>query len=1076
MNRSTWLHSAVPRVLLGVGLFGAMAAQSTPSGNLKRPKPDQDLRSQRQAFFMRGRRSLDAMPAAEHQRLAWAHARRMPYVGSGWNRHISSMKRPYGPSPTGGSWTELGPSPEYDYFFNNVSGRVTALAVDLNDDASGNTVYLGAAYGGIWVSTNAQSASATWKPLTDGQATLSVGAIALTSAGSTVAGKPTIVAGTGEPDNAGDSYYGMGLLVSHDGGATWKLVSSADGGLEKFMGAGFSRILVDPQNPQILLAAVATTAVAYNTPYVRGIYRSTDGGDTWSLVEEVLDTSGNNYSCTDLVYDATTKAYLAAFRGAGFYKSTNQGASWTALTASPFAKVPPGINSSTYDNFYRVSMAARSGAIFAVIADSNGALSAPNACAAGQTSGCDTGLVESINDGGSWTPITAPTCTSTTAQNCTSGETLFDAGAGPQGDYDQPIFAPPGSNALVVGGIDLWQATTVNGMTTTWTDLTNAYGNGSVHADQHALAAVNANTWYIGCDGGIWGTSDAGTNWTDLNTGLGTIQFYSVVGDPVTAGVYFGGSQDNDAAISGDGFNPPQAPSSPLQWTADFFGDGGFSATTLASVNGVMTDQYFSENNGVSLTRSDQGGQINISTGADSFYNNAGNPNVVVDNNFITDAADFYVPYQILPNENTQIILGTCRVWEGPSMPSSDGQGWVAISPDLTSGGSGTGTCANNGYYITALAQAPSDSATLYAVTDDGQVAYTTNATCISSANCATGTLPTWQVASPLPLVATKYQRPLSSIAISPTDSKTIFVGVMDFGVNEGTGSGGQHIFMSTNAGTAWTDITGNLPDSPLNWILIDPNAPKNIYVATDVGVFVTQDGGAGGATEQWQQLGSGLPAAAILQLNFTQAGANYVIAATHGRGAWIIPALNTPAAFTLTATPASATVNAGQTASYVLSITPTGGFTGTVNLSCSGAPSKATCSVSPASVSINNASAVQATVSVATTAPTALPIAPPRAPRLPWPLAAQWGLWLAGALSLLLASRRRRMAAAGGWLRRLGWTGIALVALGMAGCSSSSSSGSNSVPGTPSGSYTLTVTATSGSVSQSQALTLNVN
>ncbi len=979
MKRGGWPKSSDARSLAIIfyGLFllllpAWLGAQTT----LKRPRPDRDNQKQRQAFFMRGRQSLGALPAAEHLRLAWRQARRLPLAvrkrpnTNSPNRHLANSNLP----ATAGSWTEAGPSPEYDMFYGNVSGRVTALAVDLADDPSGNTVYLGAAYGGVWVSTNALSSSPNWKPLTDGQPSLSVGAIALTS--SAIPGEPTIVVGTGEPDNAGDSYYGIGLLVSHDGGGTWTQITSADNGKEQFLGAGFSKILVDPNNPQILLAAVSSTDTAYNVPYVRGIYRSTDGGDTWSLVKEVTDSSGNNYSCTDLVYDSTTATYLAAFRGAGFFKSTNQGATWAALSASPFVTAAPSLDpSSGFDNFYRASMAARSGVIYAIIADSNSQLSTPLPCTNGQTSGCDTGLVQSTNDGGSWTPIAAPTCPQTSSGSyepyCTGTDTLFNAGGGDQGDYDQLIFAPPKSNTLVVGGIDLWETTLGSASlapplglrrgvpfqyspiawlaigllvlflyiqpqrlsrvrwagwlavsfislgllacggggsssnpnpnptptpspTVSWSDITRAYGTGTVHADEHAIAAVDSTTWIIGNDGGIWSTSNSGTNWNDMNNGLGTIQFYSVTSDPVTAGIYFGGSQDNDAAISGNGTNPPSGNlSSPLLWTADFFGDGGYSATTIATVNGTQEDQYFTENNGVSLARSDSGGSIDVQSQTGSFYNSSGYPNVVVDSSVIKDGADFYVPYQILPTDNSQIILGTCRVWIGPSMPTSDGAGWSAISNDLTTGGSGSGTCAQNGSYITALAQAPSNSATLYAVTDDGQIAYTTNATCIQNKNCATGAKPTWQHTTPLPLLTTTYPRPLSSIAVSPANAQTIFVGVMDFGPNQGSGSGGQHIFMSTDAGTTWTDITGDLPDSPLNWILVDPQYPQDIYVATDVGVFVTQDGGAGGAGEQWQQLGIGLPASAVLQLNLTTVGAREIIAATHGRGAWTIPTVN---------------------------------------------------------------------------------------------------------------------------------------------------------------------------------------
>lgn len=1061
--------------------LGAAAQATAPAHPVRRP--DHDNPYARQQFFLRGRQGGPAgtTPAQllrrairQRDRLPFALRRRMD---EGTKSPLKGSSLP----ATSGSWTAVGPSPENDLFSGNVSGRVTSLAIDSTDDPTGNTVYAGAAYGGVWVTTNALSATPTWKPLTDGQPTLSVGAIALAPGSS--AGIPTIIIGTGEPDSAIDSYYGQGILISHDGGTTWTNITGADcsGGAckESFQGESFSRILVDPVNPQIILAAASVQNVgAFNLTVVPGIFRSTDGGNTWSQVA-TFSANGYLWSVTDMTYDAQNATYMVAVDSQGYYKSTNQGANWTAVN-TPFAKnVAPNYNfTSGYDNFYRSSLTARQGVVYAVISDSNGAPSAPTVCASGQTSGCDSGLVETIDDGTTWTPVAMPTCPANSSSWCASSDPLFNSDN--QGYYDQPIAAPAGTTALIVGGIDLWIAPTVNGMTTIWTDITQAYGSGTVHPDEHVLAALNGSVWFSGNDGGVWVTQD-GVNstiatWTDLNTDLNTIQFYGVSSDPDTAGVYFGGSQDNDVALSGNGPNPPTG-SNGLTWTADDFGDGGQTATLATTVNGTATDLVLGENTGISLGYSLAGGSANYAGQTTSFYTAQGNLNTVVDGSVIKDASAFYVPFQLLSNNNGYVLLGTCRVWAGPAVPASDGANWIAISPDVTKGNS-AGTCANNGAYIDQVAAAPSSPVTIYAVTDDGNVAFTNNATCVVSGNCAsTGVAqPTWSATNPIPLTATTSTRPLSSIAVDPTNPKVIYVGVQDFGPSS-NGSGGQHIFMSNDQGTTWTDITGNLPNIPLNSILIDPNAPTNIYVGTDIGVFVTTDGGAGGTSELWQQLGSGLPASAVLGLTFSKVGSELVVAATHGRGAWTIPALPAPN-FTLTAATTSATVAPGSTATYALTLTPTNGFSGTVKLTCTGAPAEATCTPSPASVTIANSTAASSTVTVTTTAASALPMIPPARPWNGGNRLWIFGLGLSGIMLLL----------AGLWLRsrRKGWVpalssgvGSALLGLSLAGCGGGSStppSNPISNPGTAAGSYTLTVTATSGVITQTQSLTLTVN
>ncbi|HEX3740655.1 MAG TPA: hypothetical protein VHV29_13205, partial [Terriglobales bacterium] len=197
-----------------------------------------------------------------------------------------------------GEWNSLGPKPLpsdasgtglQDYGF--VAGRATAVAIDPND-ASGNTIFAGGAYGGVWKSTNAgtlstSSSSVTWLPLTDNQATLAIGSIAVQpQLSNPTPASSVVLAGTGETDSSADSYYGLGILRSTDGGQTWTLISQDSTNAHSFAGLGFSQIAFSTTNPNLVVAGSGSASegiieglespVAVN----RGIYYSTNAGLT----------------------------------------------------------------------------------------------------------------------------------------------------------------------------------------------------------------------------------------------------------------------------------------------------------------------------------------------------------------------------------------------------------------------------------------------------------------------------------------------------------------------------------------------------------------------------------------------------------------------------------------------------------------------------------------------------------------------------------------------------------------------------------------------------------------------------
>lgn len=1103
------------------------------------------LRQEAERWYASGHRSPDKRPAAWHVFRALQQAGRVAATSAA--AHAQSI------ATSGGSWQLAGPLPlntsgsisaglpTQDY--GNISGRIGALALDPSDP-TGNTVWVGAANGGVWKCTHALS-SATCTPKTDAQASLSTGAIAINPSNG------TIYVGTGEGiSGAVDQVYGQGILTSADGGASWKLITSADGGAENLFGLAFSLILIDPTNPQVIVAATegglggfgwgTPTSLQGQTFNWTGIYRSTDGGSSWSLAFPPT-AGGVSANATDLAYDSTCGCYYAAFKGNGLWKSTDQGATWSSLP-SPFPSGASVSLTQTATNFGNAKLSVRGGVLYSVIADGTGDLSAPSACTAGQTTGCDTGIQESADGGQTWTPIAAPAVNS-------AGDSLFceitNAGNHCQGWYDIFIVAPAGGSNLIVGGLDAYAASSVNGTSTNWTDLENSYSGvaGLVHGDNHSLVAVNSNTWFIGTDGGLWGTQDAGSTWTNQNATLGNIQFYGVTADPASTGVWLAGAQDNGTSKSVAGSTA---------WNRVYLGDGGFTA-----INSNNPSQYFVEYPGMILRFDDA---------AATMTNNVSN---VVDSSYTQDGEAFIQPYHLLPHDQTTLVMGTCRIWEGPTVTATDGAGWKAISNDLTGGGSGSSNCQQNGDYIRDLEAGPTTAnpnvdSVMYAVTTDDHVAVSRNA------NTST---PTFTDVSGNGLPSdSSLGHPFSSVALNPSDSATAYVTVQGFGMG--------HVFKTVNYGASWTDITGNLPDAPANGVLVDPLNTNNVYVATMTGVYVAADGGVSGET--WSQMGSGLPNADVMQLALSNTSPRMLGAATHGRGLWTIAALqnstssapdftlsvspstqsvsagsgatisvstaglngdtasitlscsapatgctfspqtvapggtstlsvaagalavgtnsitisatdgtnshtasptitvNAAPDFALSASPSSLSVNAGQTASYTLTLTASGGFSSAVSLACSGAPSGTSCSFSPASVTPSGGSAT-ATVTIATVAPSSATAflhagaLPPSAPgQSPWKYAALG----AGLFPFLLVRRIRRNWIARGLIVTTLTIACTMMSACMAGSGSGSSGGSSapSNPGTPSGTSTITVTGTSGALSHSTTVTLTIN
>jgi hypothetical protein len=830
-------------------------------------------------------------------------------------------------APQPNAWTPLGPQPTANnIFYGNVSGRVTSLASD-PCDATGNTIYAGAADGGVWVSFNALSGNpVTWTPLTDQEPSLAIGAIALIPGACPTfnghAQSSEIVVGTGESNFAQDNLYGAGVLRSVNGGQSWsqdqtftQAASQGPGASGPYMGA----IAVQPNtaNP-VLLAAVQGTDYAAGGMLHSGIWRSLDWGATWTRSQPGAASAGGApfNPATDVLFDPSDPAGNTAYAALGdprgdtdaaanctsapcngLYVSPDAGVTWHRVTTLDSA--------ATASSFGRISLAASAGAqagssvVWVSIADattnSDNLLSV--LYGAGITTNGAGGEFTAVYPNASNLPdFCSPLCfysMKLAAMPQSAGGLVFAGGAA------QPQLAP---NAF--GTSSIYRSSDGG---STWGDFSaDGSGNGtSTHTHVHAFNFANAQNGsalalFVGNDGGVWASQDAisaatssgsqhwadlNTNSGDANTSLNITQFYPGMSvHPSSDQILYGGTQGNDAQQFNGSL--PWSDTLACPW------DGGYTAidpetptTIYAACNYLSGPGTLTKNtmNGIP-------GDDGVNWGAIDFNNGI---------NF-TDNADFIPPFVIDTNASSNLYFGTYRLYQS----TNAGKTWSAISSDLTTDGTSE--------YVTAIRVAPSDSNVIYMGTSDGLL---------------------WQSAQALSGAADIHKvnqngqtsRQVSAIAVDPAKPQAVFAAYSGFSCPGVAGCDGLgHIFYSGNSGVSWLQVDGNLPDVPVNDVVIDPadSTDNTVYVATDAGVYASANATAGAATT-WSVLQAGLPNVQVLSLKLRNVSRT-LVAGTHGRGAWNIQLPNLPAFALTDIDPVSANTGSGDT-----QITATGtGFT----------------------------------------------------------------------------------------------------------------------------------------------------
>ena len=618
-----------------------------------------------------------------------------------------------------------------------------------------------------------------------------------------------------------------GLWKSTDGGQNW---STNTDKLLSVISLGISSIAINPQDPNVMYLATGDARKGFFHPLSLGVFKSTDGGNTWNIAGQ-LPAGVFEFYINELLLHPSNPNIIFAATTMGLYRSDNAGASWNLITSEQEKcydiAFRPGSSSiiylSTANHFYqstdggaswgqprlRISNSKRTQ--IAVTPDNPGYV----ALVSSHENSSFNGFFESNNSGRSWRE-----------KYGRQGKNLLewrsdgrDRNIG-QGNYDLCIaISPTDYRTVFIGGVNLWKTT--NGgsnwtVTNFWTDFSgDGYNPGvaTVHADKHVLVWQDNNTLFEGNDGGIYKTTNGGNSWTDLSENLVISQFYKL-GVSASDNKVIGGLQDNGTKLKNSAGN----------WSEVEGGDG-------------MECFFDPVNSNLMYGEAFEGQLFRVENGNTIRGLNCLSPQECLRGAWVT-------PWAMDPNNRQVLYAGYDQVWKS----TNRGDSWQPISPIFTD------------HKLRSLAIAPSNS----------NVIYTASLTQLFKTS--DGGANWFDITAGLPSTV---QGPyISYITVDPQDPNIIYVTFHNY-------VRGEKVYQSTNEGSSWTNITGSLPVVPANCLTIQPDRRDALYIGTDVGVFYRDN-----TMDDWVAYIDGLPTVIVTELE-CKASTGKIIAATFGRGIW---------------------------------------------------------------------------------------------------------------------------------------------------------------------------------------------
>ncbi|MEM7218476.1 MAG: glycosyl hydrolase [Pseudomonadota bacterium] len=689
-----------------------------------------------------------------------------------------------------------------------MSGRIAHIEIVPDDPA---TWYVAVGSGGVWKTDNAGT---TWTPIFDDESSYSIGTLALDPNNAA-----SIWVGTGE--NVGGRHVGFGDGVYHssDGGVTWQQRGLA-------ASEHISKIIVHPENPQIVW--VAAQGPLWSKGGERGVYKTTDGGETW---RQVL-AGGPWTGATDLLIDPsnpdrlyaatwqhhrTVAAYIGGGPESGIHRSTDGGVTWIALKTG----LPKDVNVG------KIGLALspqQPNVVYAAIELDN------------RTGG----IWRSTDRGASWE----------------KRSDMVSGGTGPH--YYQELYASPHRFDQLYLMNNTTQVSEDGGKT--WRAINNEYK----HVDDHAIAFRPDDPDYlmIGSDGGLYESYDGERSWRFI-ANLPVTQFYKVAADDSEPFYQvYGGTQDNSSQ-GGPSRTDNRHGIRNSDWFITLFADGHQSATEPGNPD-IMYAEWQEGN----LARVDRttGEVVHIQPQA-----KPGDP---------AERFNWDAPIYVSRHDPKRLYFASQRLWRSDDR----GDSWQAISGDLTRDQNrerlplmdrqwsleapwdlGAMSQYNT---ITSIGESPVDANVLYVGTDDGLIQSTRDGG-KSWTRLEVGRLPG--------VPATAF---VNDIRADLFDANTVYVALDNHKYGDYT----PYLLKSTNGGRSFRSIRGDLPDRHLVWRVVQDHVQPNLlFTATEYGLFFTVDGG-----KQWLQLQGGAPTIAFRDV-IIQRREQDLVAASFGRGIFIL-------------------------------------------------------------------------------------------------------------------------------------------------------------------------------------------